>query len=59
MPRSNDPLGPNLDPATCLAIHRFADDFIIHGKLEITKIDLTGTIEWNFSGMFRRYTWII
>ncbi len=36
------------DPATCLAIYSFKEDFIIHGELQITRIDKKGNEKWNF-----------
>jgi hypothetical protein len=38
------------DPAACFAIYSFKGDFIIHGELEIKRIDLDGNVKWNFSG---------
>ena len=38
-----------LDQATCFAIYQFKDDFIIHGELEIKRIDKNGQVKWNFS----------
>ncbi len=38
-----------LDPATCFSIYPFKDDFIVHGELEIKRIDMDGYIKWNFS----------
>jgi len=38
------------DPATCLAIYPFKNDFIIHGELQITRIDSEGNEKWGFSG---------
>jgi hypothetical protein len=38
-----------LDAATCFAIYPFKDDFIIHGELEVKRIDKEGKIKWNFS----------
>jgi hypothetical protein len=38
-----------LDPATCFGIYQFKDDFIIHGELEIKRIDIDGNIKWDFS----------
>lgn len=36
------------DPATCFAIHPFQDDFIIHGELQITRINREGNEKWKF-----------
>jgi hypothetical protein len=38
-----------LDPATCFGIYSFKDDFIIHGELEIRRIDVDGNTKWDFS----------
>jgi hypothetical protein len=38
-----------LDPATCFAIYPFKDDFIIHGELEIKRINRAGNVKWDFS----------
>jgi hypothetical protein len=37
------------DPATCFAIHPFMGDFVIHGELQITRIDKDGNEKWNFT----------
>ena len=37
------------DMATCFAIHRFRNDFIVHGEVEVKRIDVNGNIKWNFS----------
>jgi hypothetical protein len=37
-----------LDPATCFGIYPFAGDFIIHGELQITRIDKEGNEKWSF-----------
>jgi hypothetical protein len=37
------------DTATCFAIHPFKKDFIIHGELEIKRIDIEGNVKWDFS----------
>lgn len=37
------------DPATCFGIYSFKDDFIIHGELEIRRIDADGNTKWRFS----------
>jgi hypothetical protein len=38
-----------LDPATCFGIYEFENDLIIHGELEISRIDLKGNKKWDFS----------
>jgi hypothetical protein len=37
------------DPATCFSIYLFRDDLIIHGELEIKRVDIDGNVKWNFS----------
>jgi hypothetical protein len=37
------------DLITCFAIYPYKDDFIVHGELEVKKIDLNGNIKWSFS----------
>jgi hypothetical protein len=37
------------DAATCFAIYPFKDDFIIHGELEIKRVDMDGNVKWEFS----------
>lgn len=36
------------DLATCFAIYSFKEDFIIHGELQVTRIDIDGHEKWNF-----------
>lgn len=36
------------DHATCFQIYEFEDDFIIHGEMQISRIDTQGKIKWNF-----------
>lgn len=38
------------DPATCLQIYKQQDDYIIHGELQITKLNKDGQIKWEFGG---------
>ena len=38
-----------LDPATCFGIYEFENDFIVHGELEISRIDRKGNKKWDFS----------
>lgn len=38
------------DEATCFEIFSYQDDFIIHGELEISRLDGQGAIIWQFSG---------
>ena len=37
-----------LDPATCLGIYSFDNNFIIHGELTISYIDKDGNVKWDF-----------
>ena len=37
------------DLATCFGIYEFDEDFIIHGELQVSRIDENGEIKWNFS----------
>ncbi|MFK8055206.1 MAG: hypothetical protein AB8F78_03710 [Saprospiraceae bacterium] len=37
-----------LDGATCFGIHPYQEDFIIHGELEITRINENGNVKWAF-----------
>jgi hypothetical protein len=37
------------DSATCFAIHSFKGDYIIHGEVEIKRIDIRGNVKWSFS----------
>lgn len=38
------------DQATCFEIYKQQDDFIIHGELQITKLNKDGQIKWEFGG---------
>lgn len=38
------------DTATCFEIYEYADDLIIHGECEISRITIKGDIRWQFSG---------
>lgn len=38
------------DEATCLEIFKYQDSYIVHGELEISKLDNNGKILWQFSG---------
>lgn len=38
------------DPATCFGIYAWKDDFVIHGELHITRIDIHGNEKWSFGG---------
>jgi hypothetical protein len=38
------------DSATCFEIFKFEDSFIIHGELEISRLDPHGKALWKFSG---------
>ena len=37
-----------LDPATCFGIYHFHDDLIVHGELQISRVDLNGNQKWAF-----------
>jgi hypothetical protein len=39
------------DPATCFAIHLYQQDYIVHGELEITRLDSKGNIVWQYGGV--------
>lgn len=39
-----------VDSATCFEIFSYKNDFLIHGELEISRIDREGRIVWQFSG---------
>jgi hypothetical protein len=38
------------DPATCFGIFEFGDGYIIHGELEISRLDKGGNKIWRFLG---------
>ncbi len=38
------------DQATCFGIFKLQDSFIVHGELEISKLDLNGNILWQNCG---------
>ena len=38
------------DQATCFQIFKQQDDYIVHGELQITKLDQGGAIKWKFGG---------
>ena len=38
------------DQATCLEIYKYKDSYIIHGELEISRLDKDGKIIWQKSG---------
>lgn len=38
------------DQATCFEIYKLQDSFIVHGEMEITKLDSNGKILWQNSG---------
>lgn len=38
------------DDATCFGVHYLDEDYIVHGELEISRIDKEGKIVWNKSG---------
>lgn len=38
------------DQATCFQIFKHIDDYIIHGELQVTKLDKDGNKKWEFGG---------
>ena len=36
------------DQATCFQIFQYQDDYIIHGELQVTKLDKDGNKKWEF-----------
>lgn len=38
------------DEATCFQIYKYQDDYLIHGELQISRLDCNGNIKWEFSG---------
>jgi hypothetical protein len=38
------------DPATCFEIYKYQDSYIVHGELEISRLDKDGKIIWQNSG---------
>ena len=38
------------DQATCFQIFKQQDDYIVHGELQVTKLDKNGQIKWEFGG---------
>jgi hypothetical protein len=38
------------DQATCFQIFKHEDDYIIHGELQVTKLDKDGNKKWEFGG---------
>ncbi|WP_437920025.1 hypothetical protein [Sphingobacterium sp. LRF_L2] len=38
------------DPITCFQLFRLQDDYIVHGEMQITRIDKQGNIAWEFGG---------
>jgi outer membrane protein assembly factor BamB len=38
------------DDATCFEIFKYKDAYIVHGELEISRVDKSGKIVWKFSG---------
>lgn len=37
------------DVATCFGIYEFDEDFIIHGEIQVSRINKNGEIKWSFS----------
>ena len=38
------------DQATCFEIFKNQEDYIIHGEIQVTKLDKNGNIKWEFGG---------
>jgi hypothetical protein len=38
------------DPAVCFEIYKFEDSYIVHGELEISRLNEDGKVIWKFSG---------
>ena len=38
------------DEATCFQIFKHQDDYIVHGELQVTKLNKDGQVMWEFSG---------
>jgi hypothetical protein len=38
------------DSTTCFAIYQYQQDYIVHGELEISRLDQTGNLVWQNSG---------
>ena len=38
------------DQATCFEIFKFQSDYIVHGEIEISRLDKDGNIKWQFGG---------
>lgn len=38
------------DQATCFEIYKLQDDYIVHGEIEISRLDREGNIKWQFGG---------
>jgi hypothetical protein len=39
-----------LDFAACLGIYSFNNDLLVHGEVDVTRIDDMGVVKWSFSG---------
>ncbi|WP_147679255.1 hypothetical protein [Algibacter pacificus] len=37
------------DIATCFGIYEFDEDFIVHGEIQVSRIDKNGETKWSFS----------
>ncbi len=48
VPNLNLKWSKRLDPATCLGIHPYKSGFIVHGELQISRIDFNGNQKWTF-----------
>lgn len=38
------------DPATCFEMYKLQDDYIVHGEMEISRLDKDGNIKWQMGG---------
>ena len=40
-----------VDLAACFEVFKLEEDYIVHGEIEISRIDKYGKIKWSFSGV--------
>lgn len=38
------------DQATCFEIHKLSENYIVHGEIEISRLNREGNIKWQFGG---------
>lgn len=38
------------DEVNCFQLFKLQDDYIVHGELQITRLDKDGNIKWQFGG---------